>query len=208
MNWELITKFIAAKFLKPDSVKTSRWFLTGIAVMGVVIGYLTGASNSPIAGVVISSIFGAALSVWVGRSLLLESPGPDTKRTSSDLEPIARIGGMAMTAFALFFVAGTFGGGWLRNAWPHFTRESHLTVPWVGSKSDPPATPLEAWKWITFSRDAAALGLDPQEIIQLYDRSKEAKAPLDEVIPWPSYRRGSPPKEEPVFIRSGKDEWP
>ena len=53
-----------------------------------------------------------------------------------------------------------FRSGWLRSAWPHFSDQDTLTVPWKRSPDGVPTTPQDARHWITFARDAKDLGLD------------------------------------------------
>jgi hypothetical protein len=187
-------------------MKMNIWFIIGVGSAGVMLGYLTGASSSPIASVVVSSVFGAALGLVAGRlapsGKEKQGKEADGKEEGVDDAPvlllraqewqrIAPLIGIGLTVFSAFFVGGTVAGGWLRHAWPHLLHQDGLTVPWKRSTDGLPTTPQDAWKWITFAHDAKGLGLDSEEIFKLFERNRLGKVPLEEATPtWPSYRRG------------------
>jgi len=178
-----------------------------------MIGYVCGVSSSPVAGVIASAVFGTALSVWAGYYSMrphedaakphAEEPAPK-RRTLAQSNREMQMAGIALTTFSVSFIAATFAGGWVRVAWPRLLQKPPpLTLPWVTSDK-PPQSADEAWRWITFSHDAAEMGLEPREIENLYKRAQTSEKSLsDPSVPaWPSYKSGRKDAEIPAVIRA------
>ena len=69
--------------------------------------------------------------------------------------------------------------------------ERRLVVPWEQATTRQ-SSPQEAWLWVTFSSDAALLGLWDREIRQVYVDSLAKKPATSQPAPtWPAHKGGS-----------------
>jgi hypothetical protein len=92
------------------------WLMLGVSLTGLMLGYLTGVSETPIAGAVISRGFGAAAGLVA--AFVSRSPGQATTGQQSagsapaaaDSPQVLAILGGVLTAFAPAFILSTFIG--------------------------------------------------------------------------------------------------
>ena len=169
---------------------THAWFYGGIAATAVVLGYLVGASNSPVAGSAITAIFGlgvAAVGLLKERSSPAE-PGPAATLSSNALRPA----GIMLTIFSLTYLAAILGSSVLR---ARLSQPAKVPVPW--SANAIPSTPQSALEWLVVQRRLMAYGYTPEQVRKLYEMLHGVNnAPLGLLgsvpEPGPSMKQGIP----------------
>jgi hypothetical protein len=159
----------------------------GVAATGIMFGFLVGASETPLAGTVVSTAFVSAIgliSVLVANKDApdlaaapqggVQQPPPvnhgrDTKRTTEAIFLL----GIILLMFSGGFLGGVFWGADARNASENI--EPHVAIPWQSTTA--PSTPGDAWYWLTFSHDAGSMGLSDEEIQRIYALHFETHGP-------------------------------
>lgn len=168
---------------KPGSL----WTGLGLSLFSATLGLLVGASQSPVAGVLVTALFGvvvaaiglfdnqniatklAALKSELSR-LFIAGERADEEKLSSILgralaPDSARVGKM-LFFFSVFFLLGLFGGALLRvNAWPSPKRVM-LGFPW--SPQTKPTMPYNALDWIVIQDSLLKMGYSEKQVRQLY----------------------------------------
>ncbi len=182
----------------------------GLAVVGLLIGYMVGASSTPVVGAAIPVVFGL---VATGFALLQRTGNSDavTKAiekisTAGDLAKIlkqadeqakrsfseaARDVGIALIVFSVFYFLGTLVGAQLRlnGTFAQFYPENFKSLIWEVENSNLEAPPnlAEAIAWLSLQRSLDAYGFDDTEIATLYELAYEQWNPEKEepsAFPW------------------------
>ena len=141
---------------------THAWLYTGITATAVSLGYLVGASNSPVAGSAITAIFGlgiAAIGVFKERNSQVE-PGTAAVLSSGAL----RSAGIMLTIFSLTYLAAILGSSIVR---ARVSQPVKVPVPWSAHAT--PSTPQSALQWLVVQRRLMAYGYTPEQIQKLYE---------------------------------------
>lgn len=155
----------------------------GIACLGFTLGFLTGASATPVAGVAVPAIFGlVAVAVGLAQSplgakelteLVKAKAANDagnallaSARKHLPASP-ARIG-MALIAFSVFYLAGTAVGSLTRiDDWLAGAPRPAEAFAWSASKQPPPCSAL-AIEWVGLQGLLSARGYSAAQIGELY----------------------------------------
>jgi hypothetical protein len=165
------------------TIRQSIWAILGIASIAVVLGYMVGASSTPVVGVVIPIIFGLAVTA-LGffssssierklkevRELIKENNSLEIPQSlshfSSDLKKMPNQLGKLLLIFTLFYAFGLMTGTKARiNEWFIPVRERQL--PWTASGRVPP-TAADAVDWIALQEELIHLGYSRGHIDHLY----------------------------------------
>lgn len=134
--------------------------LFGIGAFSLVLGYLVGASNTPVVGAIITGILALGASIW---SLYKNKGDENQKNVPIDL----RILGSILTIFSFCLLLGVFTGESYRRGW--FIKEDKA-FPWAGS--EPPSSAYEALDWLMVAEKLRALDYDNKKTIELYKMIK------------------------------------
>lgn len=165
----------------------SLWIGLGLSLFSATLGLLVGASQTPVAGVLVTALFGvvvAAIGLFDNRNvaakldalkselsrLSISGERFDEERISSTLgralvPDSARVGKL-LFFFSVFFLLGMLGGALLRvNAWPSRKRVA-LEFPW--SPQTKPTMPYNALDWIVIQDSLLKMGYSEEQVSQLY----------------------------------------
>lgn len=160
----------------------------GLGLVSACLGYLTGASATPVVGVIIPAIFGLVTlgfatlaqkdtkfkissllektNVSESNTLLVE----DLLKTVEDSKSTRLFLGVAMSIFAILYTSGTVIGSISRNhAW--FAPRPSLdpkSLPWEATASEKPATLSDAISWIELQERLKVLGYTQEQLDVLY----------------------------------------
>ncbi len=180
------------------------WFPTGIALLALLLGFLVGASQTPVAGVAVTAAFGLAAAALgflqssttekyfdlvAARIEAAEKPADRPRheqllaaldeRVSQGLERTGR----ALVLFAVVFALGILGGALVRvSGWPHRTKEARR-FPWAAGQA--PALAENAVAWIGIQERLREAGFTQEQIEELYRMWKKTgdEKPLSNVVP-------------------------
>jgi len=152
----------------------SIWIILASGSMGFLLGFLTSASNTPIAGVVVTSVFGGAVGVLgtLIPSWFAKSPTHDSTKANINPGRFASRLGLGVVAFCLAFLPGSFAGANYRMLWwPDFVRQKQdLLIPW-GEDVPKHGTPGVLLTWIRFAQEARKYGMTDDDILKIYNTS-------------------------------------
>lgn len=193
----------------------------GIGLVGAVVGFMVGASDTPVVGTVIPVVFGvitAALAV-IGRSplplakelveLANNQGWQDRAQELLDTELRRARGtplkfGVVLVVFAVLYAAGSFAGVQARtNAWL-LPRPVPAPFPWNGAKA--PGTVERALEWLTVAQSLRAAGYSDEHIQDLYKIESNAiqtvidRASATQPFPWDSPDVGDQAKAAPTTV--------
>lgn len=132
------------------------WLLIGIMCFSIVLGLFMGASNSPVAGVVISSIFGiavAAIGIW--------AKNPDGEKQVQMNVNFSYVG-KCLVIFSIFILIGVHLGIKYR------TGRAASQKSFIWNNSVLPGSTYEALDWITVSELLNEKGFTQTQIEALY----------------------------------------
>jgi hypothetical protein len=135
-------------------MKQSWLIFVGILLFSLVLGLMTGASNSPVAGVVITGVLGVAVAIL----------GLVTKK-EFDFNLKLNYIGASLVLISIGLVAGIyFGFQWRVN--DNLSNEEKKFV-WDGRT--PPKTAFEALDWALTKKLLISKGFSTQQVNQLYE---------------------------------------
>jgi hypothetical protein len=165
----------------------SLWTGLGLSLFSATVGLLVGASQTPVAGVLVTAIFGvvvAAIGFFDSRNvatkldslksemsrLSISGERVDEEKISSvlgkSLAPDSARVGKLLFLFSAFFLLGIVGGALLRvNAWPSPKRVV-TRFPW--SAQTAPTMPYNALDWIAIQDSLLKMGYSEEQVQQLY----------------------------------------
>ncbi len=145
----------------------------GFVAFVLLIGIMVGASQSPIAGTVVTAIFGLGAAV-------LELSKPEETRPGLQIKKGAA--GALLLLFVVSFSPGIVIGAKIRaSGWPR-TEAPPIEFPWGEAK--PPEDPLNALDWVLINSNLLELGYSQEQIRALYQI---------QVLAWESNGGESPP---------------
>jgi len=162
----------------------------GYVALSLSIGFLLGASNTPVVGAFITAFFGLVGTI-VGAQYLFE-------RKTSETKGLNHIGG-GLILVSVGLVLGALIGEGYRNDWGSSPIK---TLPWANS--EPPAITAEALDWIATSEKLKSLGYTDKDINAIYQirvnerkmlektQEMEANSGVDEYSRTKVYEPGSP----------------
>ena len=139
------------------------WLIAGIISLGLVFGWLTGASQSPVSGIVITSIFGL-LVAFIGLSQK-KKDNESSLILTLDNKKLNQIGKITLT-FNLFFITGIFLGMSYRH-YGYF--ESPKNFIWKNSSLKPP-TAEDAIHWVVITDILKERNYNEFQIRNLYEQ--------------------------------------
>lgn len=164
------------------------WLYIGVLSVGAVLGYMVGASNSPVVGTAIPSVFGLVV-LAIGA---IKDRGRPATSGGTEVESEERRGmnhlfssfhsarplGIMLTIFSVTYFAALLGGTEVRaasikNAPPHF--------PWPNAK--PPANVEDALEWLAVQQQLIAYGYSPEQVQALYALPRAQRAQLTSYLP-------------------------
>jgi hypothetical protein len=197
--------------------RSSIALLVGLAMVGLVMGYMTGGSATPVVGAVIPAI-GALGTLGLE---FLKSRAAETRRdqlkdalatTSSEkdkatlaaamaAEPPARTTardiGFALIAISVGFFLGSLGGSYARTHDLFAPKHTQAPLPWE-KKSEKegewdnkkcPLTTEAMMRFVLLRRDLAAMGYSPQQAATILGDTTAWCAAPSFVAPWESERK-------------------
>ena len=165
-----------------------RWFIAGIVSLGLLLGFLVGASHTPVAGVAITATFGLLAAVFalhqkatVEKALVFKQ---DLVKQLDELQPRITSAlntlGRTLFVFALAFGIGLAFGIYLRLAQPFGANKPPATFPWEGSME--PISSKSAIDWILVQEKLRIMGYGDNQIKALYEKDRKSK---NDNLPFP-----------------------
>jgi hypothetical protein len=151
---------------------THLWLYIGLSSMAITLGYMVGASNSPVVGTAITALFGLGVAA-VG---IVKDKRSAATEEQANTVPVQRSSnwmrstGIMLTIFALTFLVATVGGTFVRTV---ATRPSVTPLPWNGSA--PPASARGALEWLVIQRRLLAYGYTIDQVQNFYKLAKDLK---------------------------------
>jgi hypothetical protein len=177
-----------------SSLGSRIWAILGLGFISVLLGFLVGASNSPVAGVTLTALaglLGPIVAIATLRQRERSSarrnlvPEGDHNETGTNAlsrleeEDFWRVGaalGKAAVIFSVMFLAGVLLGATVRySGFPRVrtTRE----FPWnVADSAEAPRTPEEALLWLGLQRSLEDRDYTPEQIQFLYKLALKNRA--------------------------------
>ncbi len=184
--------------VKSDSL----WTGLGLSLFSATLGLLVGASQTPVAGVLVTALFGvvvATIGLFDNRKIAtkLDALRPELSRLSIsgerfDEEKIASVLGQSLVPdsarvgkllffFSAFFLLGMVGGALLRvNAWPT-PKSAAIRFPW--SPQTAPTMPYNALDWLVIQDSLLKMGYSEEQVRLLYGLQYSAWKKSGENIP-------------------------
>lgn len=147
-------------------------FASGIGSLALLLGFLVGASNSPVAGIALTATFGlatAALSLYqksdAGDSS--ENPANESKKTAnarkSAFATLTMLGQLFIV-FTITFFVGLGGGVYVKHL--QSVAEPAPPFPWQGQEAPPSAR--IAIDWILVQKHLRSAGYSYSQISEIY----------------------------------------
>lgn len=128
----------------------------GYFTLSASLGFILGASNSPVAGVFITAFFGL-LGTVIGAQYLFDK---------SKSLPINNISvGVGLIVVSVGLVGGIFSGEHYRTGGSNDTTKTK-TLPWLGLES--PKNTYEALDWLQVQEKLSKLGYSDEQIKEIY----------------------------------------
>jgi hypothetical protein len=169
------------------------WFSLGMMLLSLLLGFMTGASSSPVAGVAITSVFGVAVTVLalfqrfsIEKKLdLITLPSTSEEGEQADfstaLTNLANLEqqihdslnsiGKFLILFVISFSFGIFIGSQVRvSEWPKQDTGAKK-FPWTIKKA--PKLAENALDWIVVQEQLLKLGYTEEQIRELYSMQSE-----------------------------------
>lgn len=165
------------------SFKRNVWFVLGIGSIAAVLGYMVGASKTPVVGVAIPAIFALVLTA-VGlvsgasigkkfdavKELVNKAESSDIEKVldaiRSETKTVPNRLGKVLLGFTILYAIGLLAGTRARvNNW--FAPAYEQQLPWISS-NHPPPTASEAVDWIALQEQLIELGYNRTQIDQIY----------------------------------------
>ena len=145
----------------------NKWFNLGASLFSVTFGFLIGASNSPVVGAVITSLFGVAVAV-----ISLFGKEDEGKKSVLWIHAINKgLVGRLLFFFSIFFIMGTFLGESYRTG-NFFFSQAKKNFVWRTGMT--PQETKEALDWIMVYEKLKAIGYTESQVAELYAiRSQE-----------------------------------
>lgn len=139
------------------------WILIGSSTFSIVLGFLIGASNSPVLGAALSSLIGIAVAL-IG--LVNKEKNEVVKFEVKNLGIIGKL----LFSFSICLFVGVISGEYYRNDAVPFLQEKQYFV-WG---EHPPKNTYEAFDWVVVTHKLKQLGYTKNQIEELYQiRLKE-----------------------------------
>ena len=152
-------------------------FAIGIISVAVLMGFMVGASSSPVSGIAITAIFGlmAGTFAYAQQSRIGD---PDTPSSKTDKSGRARAMavdtlnalGRVLVCFTLAFTVGLAVGIWAKAN--SRTPTAPGVLPW-SSAASAPASARDALDWIIVQKNLKAMGYDDTQVQFLYKLDTE-----------------------------------
>lgn len=157
------------------------WFNAGITAMAMLLGFLVGASHSPVAGVAITAAFGLLAAVFafnqkatfdkamaVNFELFehLDRLRPQIRGTLNAL-------GRTLLVFAIAFAVGLACGIYLRVGQPFSPAKAPATFPWEGLTA--PISGQSAIDWLLVQDKLRSMGYRDDQIRALYEKDRKSR---------------------------------
>ena len=136
-----------------------RWLVVGCITISLVLGYMVGASSSPVASVIIPSIFGMLL-ITIG---IITS----TNKKLFDFNLVSKQLGITLVLFSFFYIIGTILGANARHSnIMILSTQKTKVLPW-NNLSEPKDIRV-ALDWIGVQEKLLELGYSNKQIQYLY----------------------------------------
>jgi hypothetical protein len=164
------------------------WLYIGVLSIGTVLGYMVGASNSPVVGTAIPSVFGlVAIAIGAVKHWSHPATSSDRERGSEEREGTSRLSlsrhtvgplGIMLTIFSATYLAAMLGGTEVRAA---SFRVRPTQFPWPNSK--PPQNVEDALDWLAVQQQLIAYGYSPEQVQELYKLPRAKTGQLTSYVP-------------------------
>jgi hypothetical protein len=150
------------------------WLYIGVSTTAVALGYMVGASSSPVVASIVPSVFGLLVVAFgvlkiKGNSspehTAAAAPEPGKARFASSRE--TRNLGIMLTIFAISYLGAAVFGVKIRTS-PG--TEKAVQFPWTDKNR--PTKISTALEWLVVQKRLAAYGYSPDQIRQIYELSK------------------------------------
>ena len=135
----------------------------GIASLAALLGFLVGASESPVAGIAITATFGIVATILSAKSSAAAVDSVPQKATEVTTLPLYKLGQMFIV-FSIAFVAGLSGGIYARL---QFHEVDAQTLPWEGKSA--PKSARQAVDWIIVGAKLRSMGYSNRQVLELYE---------------------------------------
>ena len=154
-------------------------FVLGVASLALLLGFLVGASSSPVAGVAVTAGFAmvAAALAYMQSSTVgdpsSQGGGKPTKAAEARALSVATLNsvGRVLMLFSVAFAAGIALGIWARTS--HGAAHESVNFPWKAASA--PTSARQAIDWILVYRHLRQLGYTDPQIAEIYRLNLEAK---------------------------------
>ena len=163
-------------------------FATGIACLATLLGFLVGASESPVAGIALTATFGiVATGLALHQRAAGESPADLPKVAGvvpgeGNLNRALRSLGVVLVTFSLTFGIGLSVGVYTKLKSHEVQLEASL--PWQGLQ--PPTSARKAIDWILVRKRLREHGYSDPQIVELYKIDLAVRKSDDKAIGWGS----------------------
>jgi len=142
----------------------SGWFFAGVLVFSAGLGLLVGSSNSPVAGVAISSLFGLLLTLYT----IIPKKGKE----GNEVRPVNVFSFIGQSL--VLFTLGLIGGCWLGVQYRLGTAEPNAPKAFLWEGTRPPSSTYEALDWLSVQDILVSKGYTVEQVRLLYQmRAKE-----------------------------------
>ena len=134
----------------------SNWLTLGVSAFSVVLGFLIGASNTPVLGAALGSVFAILLALL---GLIKKEKGQSFKIRLENIDYVGKL--LFIFSFLLFL--GVITGENYRNG--KIIGEKESVIPWT---NNPPSNTYEALDWIVLAKKMEILGYSSNQIQEIY----------------------------------------
>jgi hypothetical protein len=142
------------------------WLYAGVIATGAALGYMVGASLSPVVGAAIPGVFTVLVFGFEAINGLRRSDAPE-KKVHEEAVPVLPLFftpiGKLLTLFSIAYLGSMLIGTEVRT---HALEHKETPFPWAGSKQ--PSSVEDALDWITVQSHLRDYGYSTDQIQQLY----------------------------------------
>lgn len=147
----------------------NKWIYIGYFAFTLSLGFIIGASNSPVIGAFLSSLFGILIALLSARS---DASAKGFFLNKSELTNLGKL----LFGFSIFLIVGLLIGESYRTG--RFSTKSRNFI-WSGKTM--PTSTYEALDWIILEEKLSKLGYSRDKIAELYDIRITERIKLDSI---------------------------
>lgn len=145
-------------------------FSIGIAFIAALLGFLVGASESPVAGIALTATFGiVATGLALHQKAATVTPNSLPPVPASEVSQAQLVTALKSLGVVLIVFTLTFAGGLTLGVWSKL--QSHIAEPqtrlvWQGAQR--PTTAKKALDWIMVQRKLKDMGYTDKQVLEIY----------------------------------------